>query len=314
MSIDGFLNILKPAGKTSFDIVAQIRRLTGEQRIGHAGTLDPDATGVLLICIGQATRVIQYTLEMPKTYQATIVLGITTDTYDASGKIIRTQDPSSIGIEQITQALSLFKGTIAQTPPMFSAIKHKGKRLYELARSGIEVEREPKERYIYRLDVLQWIFPSVTIEVECSSGTYIRSLAHDLGEMLGCGAHLGSLVRIKCGNFDISHAISIPDLEKENRSGYGMNLIYPLDEALLHWPAMIVDNECEKAIRNGKHFTIGNSQNNNTYKNQRCRAYSSDGLLLALLQWQPQELLWHPFTVFCTQYATQEEFHLLSPS
>ena len=186
--MDGILNINKPLGKTSFSIVSMVKRLSGESRVGHAGTLDPAASGVLPVCLGQGTRVIEFLLDAPKAYRAEIEFGVVTDTDDATGKIISRGDPSGINRRKLLSALDSFRGLISQTPPMYSAVKHHGKPLYKLARQGIEVERKSRLRWIYRLELTSWQPPLATIEVECSKGTYIRSLAHDLGQLLGCGA------------------------------------------------------------------------------------------------------------------------------
>ncbi len=211
--MDGILNINKPSGKTSFSIVAQIRRLTGERRVGHAGTLDPEACGVLPVCLGQGTRVIEFLLNLSKVYRSEISLGVTTDTYDATGKIIQQADPSRISREQFETALGSFCGSISQTPPMYSALKYHGQRLYELARAGVTVSRESRQVKIYQLKLIDFKLPVVTIEVECGRGTYIRSLAHDLGKLLSCGAHLKSLIRSRYGPFDIADAVSPSQLE-----------------------------------------------------------------------------------------------------
>jgi tRNA pseudouridine55 synthase len=194
--LDGILNIHKPTGKTSYDMVAMVKRLSGERRVGHAGTLDPAASGVLPICLGRGTRVIEFLAEASKTYHARIELGVETDTYDASGRIVQRKDGSAIGLKEIEVALLPFRGLIEQTPPRYSAIKHQGRRLYELARAGIEVEPRSRPAMVYRLEILGWAPPTVTVEVECGKGTYLRSLAHDLGQSLGCGATLQELVRL----------------------------------------------------------------------------------------------------------------------
>lgn len=182
--MDGILNINKPSGKTSFSMVALARRLSGERRVEHAGTLDPEAYGVLPVCLGQGTRVVEFLLGWSKVYRAEISLGVATDTYDATGKIIRQADPSRISRRQFETALGSFCGLISQTPPMYSALKYRGRRLYELARAGIAVSRESRQVKVYQLKLIDFRLPLVTIEVECGRGTYIRSLAHDLGELL----------------------------------------------------------------------------------------------------------------------------------
>jgi tRNA pseudouridine55 synthase len=302
LSIDGILNILKPPGKTSFQLVSLVRRLTGERRVGHAGTLDPYATGVLPICLGQATRVIEFMADTPKTYRAEIQLGAVTDTYDATGKILKTYDPSSATYGQVSSVLDTFQGTIKQIPPMYSAIKHQGKPLYKLARLGIEVPRKPREVQIHRAELVEWQPPIFAVEVECSSGTYIRSLAHDIGQKLGCGAFIKELARLRCGRFDISQAISITSLEEAFHSGYWADLLHPIDEVLLDWTAVIVDEPDELSIRNGRPVVFEESsrpKDSQERWGEWCRAYSADGHLLAVLRWQIDGGSWHPAKVFC---------------
>ena len=222
--MDGILNINKPQGKTSFSIVALVRRLSREKHVGHAGTLDPAATGVLPICLGRGTRLIEFLVDTTKTYHARVELGAVTDTYDGSGQIISQADTSRIKRQQLESALASFRGSIQQTPPMYSAVKHHGQPLYKLARAGIEVDRKSRTAIIHRLELISWKPPVATLEVECSKGTYIRSLAHDLGQSLGCGAHLKSLVRTRCGLFDIKDAVPVSKLEEAFRHGTGSTL------------------------------------------------------------------------------------------
>jgi tRNA pseudouridine55 synthase len=218
-ALDGILNVDKPAGNTSYSVVARIKRLSGERRVGHAGTLDPDATGILPICLGKATRIVEYLTGTNKTYRACIELGAITDTYDASGKFIHKGDASGIDRSMIESALNQFRGSISQVPPMYSSLKYKGQPLYELARAGINIERKSRKITIYRLEIIDCHPPEVTIEVECSKGTYIRSLAHDLGQALGCGAYLKTLVRTVYGPFEIKSSISLLKLEEASREG-----------------------------------------------------------------------------------------------
>ena len=301
MSIDGILNVLKPPGKTSFQIVSLVRKLSAERRVGHAGTLDPYATGVLPVCLGQGTRVIEFMVDASKTYRTEIQIGATTDTYDATGKVLKTHDPSCVTQEQLGAVLDSFHGTIHQIPPMYSAIKHQGQPLYRLARQGIEVPRKSREVHIYDLRLVEEHLPSFTIEVECSSGTYIRSLAHDIGQKLGCGAFVKELARLRCGPFEIDQAVPLTSLEEAFQGGYWKNFLHPIDEVLMDWPAVIVDAEDEQLIKNGRSVSLeGVSKPENTQKQcgNWCRAYSKDGYLLAALQCQPDSDLWHPFKVF----------------
>jgi len=297
LSIDGIFNIDKPVGNTSFEIVNLVRRLSGQRHVGHAGTLDPRATGVLPICLGKATRITSFLTDAPKIYQAEIELGISTDTYDAEGRVTSQTDPSCVTREQVETALTPFLGSNLQTPPMYSALKHQGKRLYDLARAGIEVERKKRNIYIFRLELIEWQPPFFTIEVECGKGTYIRSLAHDLGQCLGCGSYLRSLVRRKSGLFDISDSLTTTQIESSFRHGYWRSLLYPMDIALQHWAVAIVSKEKEHQLRNGRSLALDERMNTNKTV---CRAYSTDGCLLALLRFCPESGLWQPEKVFST--------------
>jgi len=293
LSIDGILNINKPAGITSLEVVKIVRRLSGERSVGHAGTLDPGATGVLPVCLGQATRVIPFIVEAHKIYLAEIELGVSTDTYDADGNVTQKVDPSYITREQVEGELPSFSGSILQKPPMYSAVKHQGKRLYELARSGIEVEREPRRADVFRLKLMDWRPPLCTIVVECGKGTYIRSLAHDLGQSLGCGAHVRELARLRSGIFDIDDSVTIPQLEASFKHNDWQDSLYPIDVVLEHWTAVIVSGEKENAIRNGQQLALGEEEDKDY-----CRAYSIDGRFLAVLRFLPEKNLWQPEKVF----------------
>jgi tRNA pseudouridine55 synthase len=295
--VDGILNINKPEGSTSFSIVAMVRRLTRERRVGHAGTLDTKASGVLPVCFGRGTRVIEFLMDAHKVYRAWVELGIATDTYDATGKIVQQGDASGISREQLESALNSFRGSIWQIPPMYSALKYQGKRLYELARAGITVNRKSRLANVYRLELLDFKPPLVTLEIECGQGTYIRSLAHDLGQLLGCGAHLENLVRLKYGPFDITDAVTLPQLEDAFSRNSWQQLVYPIDIGLLHWAAVVVDNVRERLIRNGSSVVIENGRDGGNL-DRRCRAYSQDGCFLAVLRFNPESGQWQPEKVF----------------
>ena len=223
----GFLNIYKPQGKTSHDVVAILRRITKIKQIGHTGTLDPFAEGVLPICIGKATRLIEY-LDDDKAYIGTVQLGKSTTTYDIEGEGVNISN-KKVTLEEIEVALSNFRGEIKQLPPIYSAIKINGKKLYEYARKGEEVEIKPRGVNIYKLDIVSFNEEKQLLElhIECSKGTYIRSIAHDLGEALGCFGHLIKLVRIKAGKFRVNEAIKLEALETAEQ--VQNNLIYPLE-------------------------------------------------------------------------------------
>jgi tRNA pseudouridine55 synthase len=299
--MDGILNINKPQDLTSFSVVAMVKRISGERHTGHAGTLDPLATGVLPVCLGQATRVIEYLFDEKKTYRAQIELGIVTDTYDSTGKIIRTGDTSGITREMVESALAGFRGTILQVPPMYSAIKYHGKPLYTLARSGIEIERKPRKAQIYSLDIIDWQSPVVTLDIVCGKGTYIRSLAHELGEALGCGAHMKGLIRLRVGPFSVENALTLPCLEEAFRCGYGEKYLYPADFVLSSFNALVINQEQQRLMIHG--MPIAAAEFSLTASavfspNERCRVYTEDGSFLGMARYDAEKSRWQPEKVF----------------
>ncbi len=219
MDINGILLIDKPEGISSAKAVAKVKRLLNVKKVGHAGTLDPFATGLLICCINQATKVAEKFLHGNKTYQATLRLGIETDTQDLTGNIISQTEVPEISSEQIVEVFKSFEGETEQIPPMFSAVKHQGMPLYKLARRGIVVEKPARKITIFNLEILEISLPEIRFTVKCSSGTYIRTLAADIGKKLGCGAHLIALRRIESSNFHISQAIALQDLEQAVMTG-----------------------------------------------------------------------------------------------
>ncbi len=232
--MEGVLNIDKPMGLTSHDVVGRVRRLSGTRRVGHTGTLDPLATGILVVCLGRATRLVEYVVGRPKTYTATIRLGQTTNTYDTEGEITAEQTlPDNLSLAEIRPYLDQFRGEIAQIPPLYSAIKKDGQPLYKLARQGKTIELEPRQVTIYELEVLAWQQPDLSLQIRCSAGTYIRSIAHDLGQLLGYGGHLTQLRRTAVGAFNLSTAVSLDDLTPNNLSHH----LVAADLAVHHLPA-----------------------------------------------------------------------------
>ena len=296
--MDGILNINKPAGKTSFNVVAMVKRLTGEKRVGHAGTLDPMAKGVLPICLGQATRLVEYLMDTTKTYRTEIELGVATDSYDREGIITQRGDASGITLEQLETALNSFRGVITQIPPMYSAVKHQGKPLYELARAGITVERKSRTAKIFSLEIKSWRYPILTVEVICGKGTYIRSLANDLGQALGCGATLKALERSRCGIFDINEAVTSEHFIDACQGGYWESLLYPMDSILSLWETVIVGEEKAQAIRNGSLISLTEGTSPKVGSDY-CRAYTWDGSLLGILHFDSEKKQWQPEKVFC---------------
>lgn len=307
MDISGIFNIDKPAGPTSFQVVSLVRRLSGVRRVGHAGTLDPSATGVLVVCLGQATRLVEYMMEATKVYRGEVRLGITTDTLDATGTPVSQADPSNIDRRQVEEALTAFVGEIDQVPPMFSALKYNGEPLYRYARAQRQVERQARRVTIHRLQLLAFRPPLATIEVECGKGTYIRALAHDLGQQLGCGAHLAALARLRVGPFTLDDACSLPQLEAAFQEGRWQSLLHPPDAALPSLPAVTLSEPQERAVRFGQCLAADSLEPAQAVENdQLCRAYSPRGQLMAILRYDAAALLWRPVKVFAAAERAQE--------
>ena len=249
--LDGVIPILKPPGMTSHDVVSLIRRVLGIKKAGHAGTLDPEAAGVLPILIGRATKIMPYLEHLEKAYRAEIVFGIATDTMDASGSVTSEKRGFRIPREVLMKALERFEGKIKQVPPMVSAVHHRGKRLYELARQGVVVERPAREVEIFRIEVFNWghtgmeigFGDSVTIDVRCSQGTYIRALCHDIGEMLGCGAYLLFLLRTESSGFSIGESVTLEELSRAVSSRRTHSIVVPISYALRNMPSVAISPE-----------------------------------------------------------------------
>ena len=240
--MNGILNIDKPAGMTSHDVVGRVRRIAHLKRVGHAGTLDPDATGVLLVCLGQATRLSDYLADEGKAYRAVLALGATTTTEDASGEVLTQTDAGHLTAADLAALLPSFTGDIAQIPPMVSAVHHDGKRLYELARAGITVERAARTIHVDAIDLLDFTpgpLAHARLDIACGKGTYIRTLCADLGAALGVGGHMESLRRTRVGTFTAEDATPLSDLTEENLPGL---LVSPAD-ALDKWPVHRADTD-----------------------------------------------------------------------
>jgi tRNA pseudouridine55 synthase len=295
-SVDGILVINKPPGVTSHDVVARVRWLTHQRRVGHAGTLDPLATGVLVVCLGQATRMAEYATDGDKTYRAEIVLGAATDTYDADGRVTARAEVQC-SLADIRRALTGFLGHILQAPPAYSAIKQGGEPLYKAARAGLEVKTEARPVRIDGLRIVAYQAPVLALEVDCGKGTYIRSLAHDLGQRLGCGAHLSALVRLRSGRFSLADAITLDDLALAVQFDYLDRFLYPPDETVLDQPAVILGPERALGIRQGKGMAVAPAPAGSG-EPVLCRAYDLDGEFLALGCLDRQAGWWRPHKVF----------------
>jgi tRNA pseudouridine55 synthase len=284
----GFLNINKPLGLTSHDVVARVRRGLKIKKAGHAGTLDPLATGVLVLCLGAATRLSEYVMHTTKRYRAQIHLGVTTTTYDAEGEITGQRDASGLTRTDVERALAQFQGEIEQLPPMYSAIKQGGRKLYDIARAGEEVERQPRRIEIMVLDIVDWSPPQVTVEVTCSAGTYIRSLAYDLGEALGVGAHLSGLVRTASGSFTLADSVALDALLE---SPDWANHLVPPAAALVHLPVIQFDPTALDHLTHGRPVPDPLAE-----AGLLAQAYNANGDLLAIVEGDGQH--WRPHKVF----------------
>ncbi len=253
--MDGIVVVNKPIGITSHQVVQSVRRLFCNKKAGHSGTLDPIATGVLPVCLGRATRLVEYIIEHPKHYRAALSLGKTTDTDDSTGQVLEISTPPVLKLNQVNEVLAKFQGDIAQLPPRYSAVKYKGKPLYRWARAGEEVPRITRQVKIHEIKLIEYNpehEPQLVIDVKCSKGTYIRTLAFDLGMAIGCGAHLFALSRLAVGPFHIENAYSPEQLVEIKASNRIEDIIKPMDSALELMPALVIDDQEIKALQNGQ--------------------------------------------------------------
>lgn len=303
----GFLNIDKPAGITSFDVVRQIRRAAGIRKVGHAGTLDPAATGVLPIAIGDATKLIEELVDAHKAYRGVIRFGAATDTYDSDGEVVSECDASALTREEIEAQLDQFRGLIQQIPPAYSAVKRGGEPAYRAARRGEPLELEARPVTVYdlavgELDSSDPQRPSITVDIKCSRGFYVRSLAHDLGAALGVGGHLDGLVRTAVGTFTVEQATPLDRACELLEAKKTNDLVHALDAVLTTWPGVVVGGREASDIRQGRDII---AMPRRGYvapppvagKPRRARCYGPDGELIALLEPGLVVGAWHPYRV-----------------
>ncbi len=297
--VNGFINLYKPAGITSMETLRRVKRITGQrQKVGHGGTMDPLARGVLPICFGQATRLMDYVVSGSKRYVMDVKLGESTTTYDAEGEITATRSAEGIIRAEIEAALERFIGVVDQVPPMYSAVKVDGQRLYKLARAGIEVERQARSVEIHSIRLTGVELPELTLDVECGRGVYMRTLAHDLGEALGCGAHVADLERRSCGGFPATDSVTLEQLEAEAQEPGGWkHRLHPLDWVVREFKTLTVGPAAEKFLRNGQTVSLGRPDVNAGYLEQY-RAYNTAGQFLALVRFDRADNSWRPVKVF----------------
>ena len=284
--INGIINVYKEAGYTSHDVVAKMRGIFKQKKIGHTGTLDPAATGVLPVCMGKATKVCDLLTDKDKSYRCVMLLGRVTDTQDTTGQILEEKEVS-LTEQNVTEAIMSFVGTYDQIPPMYSALKVNGKKLYELARAGQEVERKPRRVCIPEIRIEGMDLPRVTMTVTCSKGTYIRTLCHDIGTKLGCGGCMEQLTRVRVADFSIEKSLTLGQLEaavKEDRVG---DILIPVDSIFGHYPAVIVDERYRKALDNGNRIPLeGLEEWKQEWEAQPVRVYDRQHHFAGIYQYQ----------------------------
>lgn len=303
--MEGVVPVNKPINWTSHDVVARMRRLLGVKRIGHTGTLDPLVTGVLPLCIGRATRLAEYIQEMPKQYEAILTVGYSTDTEDSSGTVTKKVDRVDLNFKQVKEAMFRFEGEIEQIPPMYSAVKHKGVKLYVLARKGEHVERLPRKVFIHSIELLDFNnsghFPHILFRVSCSKGTYIRTLCADIGEALGYPAAMSALVRTASGGISLDRCFTLEQIERMVEDGTIGDAFIPLDQAVPHFPRLFLERTLADRAVNGQKIVVpeqfvqvGLTGGNET----NVRLYDDQGTFLGIFLLCFDSLLLTPVKVF----------------
>ena len=300
--IHGVLNIYKEKGYTSHDVVARLRRIVGQKKIGHTGTLDPEAEGFLPVCLGKATKLCDLLTDKDKTYEAVLLLGISTDTQDTTGKILEEKNTADLREEAVREVVLSFEGEYDQIPPMFSALKVGGKKLYELARDGKEVERKPRHVQIYRIRILQIDLPRVRMEVTCSKGTYIRTLCHDIGEKLGCGGCMESLLRTRVERFGVAESLRISEVEQLMDEGTLQEHMIKVDEMFPDYQKVYLTPEASAAVRNGNSFRLGDviwiSELSGFQNAERVRVYDEERNFIAVYEFEKENQLFKIVKMF----------------
>ncbi len=301
--VHGILNVYKEKGYTSHDVVAKLRGIVGQKKIGHTGTLDPDATGVLPVCLGKATKVCDLLTDKDKTYRAVLRLGITTDTQDISGEILKEENPGNLQEAEVRDAILSFVGEYEQIPPMYSALKVNGKKLYELAREGKTIERKSRPVKIHEIKIEEMDLPRVSFTVTCSKGTYIRTLCHDVGEKLGVGGCMEELERIAVGRFHLRDALTLKEIQEMQEEGSLEEILRPVDSVFLQYPEMKVKADYESLAFNGNPLPKkGVIAYEKAEVDQLFRLYTESGKFLALYKKTPRD-----YRIVKMFYAGEEE-------
>lgn len=288
--IHGIINVYKEKGFTSHDVVAKLRGIVGQKKIGHTGTLDPDATGVLPVCLGKATKLCDLLTDKNKTYEAVLLLGKTTDTQDITGEVLEEKSTEALTEEKVREAIEGFIGDYEQIPPMYSALKVNGKKLYELAREGKVIERKARPVKILDIQILEIDLPKVRMEVSCSKGTYIRTLCHDIGKKLGCGGCMESLIRTRVSTFRIEDAKTLDEIETLKQEGKLAELLVPIDAMFPFYPKITVKDDWKAFAKNGNPLDLkmlkeACGQDEET----QVRLYDESGKFIAIYQWKEKK-------------------------
>ena len=296
---NGIINVYKEKGYTSFDVVARMRGICGQKKIGHTGTLDPDAEGVLLVCLGKATKVCDMLTDSDKVYRAVMQLGVETDTQDMTGTILKEADTSGLAEQYVMGAVMQFEGEIFQVPPMYSALKVNGKKLCDLARAGVTVERKARPVTIYKIFVENIELPYVTMTVSCSKGTYIRTLCHDIGAKLGCGAAMKSLVRLQAAGYRIEDAYKLDALQKFSESGTLKDAVTPIERVFEVYPVLTAKPEFDIMLKNGNKMALQQFQEMiKPELEMKVRVRMSDGRFAAVYEYREDLGLFRPLKMF----------------
>lgn len=296
--IHGIINVYKEKGYTSHDVVARLRGILGQKRIGHTGTLDPDAEGVLPVCLGKATKVCELLADWDKTYRAILLLGQVTDTQDVSGEILETREVTA-SIKEVYEAIQSFNGEYAQVPPMYSALKVNGKKLYELAREGKTVERKARNVQIHEIKIHEIVLPRISMTVNCSKGTYIRTLCHDIGQKVGCGGCMEQLLRTQVGMFRVEESLRLDEIEVLHDLGQLQEHMAAIDSLFSLYPAVTVKQEYQKLLDNGNEL-YGRQVGKQGFPGQDgpVRMYGSDGNFQAVYEYLKKENRFRPMKMF----------------
>ena len=291
----GIIVIHKEKGFTSHDVVAKLRGILHMKKIGHTGTLDPDATGVLPVALGKGTKLVDLLTDKEKTYEAVLHLGITTDTQDMSGTVLEEKQVS-VTEEEVEEVLKGFQGEQMQVPPMYSALKVNGKKLYELAREGKTVERKARPVCFYEITPLEIALPLIKIRVTCSKGTYIRTLCHDVGQRLGCGGCMEELLRTKVGRFSLEESYTLGEVERAVQDSTISEMIHPVEAVLADYPAIYADSYGDRLLQNGN--PLSDNLVSPQHKEGRVRMYASDGTFTGIFQWDKGKKKYYPVKMF----------------